>query len=404
MHKKSNIKRGIRQKLRRGEWSALAPIGYFNDSKTRKVVLDSKKYHKVKKIFELYATSNYSLPVLVEIAKKMNFKNRSGKNLWIHSIEQILDNPFYYGVMRWKGEIYEGTHPPIISKKLYDKVQEVRKQRSRSTGKKNKNFVFRGNIYCDECGAMITADTHKGHNYYHCTRRKGKCSQNKYIREEGLAYQMAVALSKIWINDTTKSKMLRYLEKCKKKEAGESASAIQGLETGLKTIDGKLNRLLDGYISGIVEQEEYQTKRQDLINKKFEIKQKLDSLAQDSTGWFEPTKEVVIDCNSVGEIVKEKNYQRFVEIVQKAGANFVLKDKLFSFSWKEPFNFISKNRNFTFLSTKSPDVFNPLSPSSKKLFQSLAQKLFPETDLFQDWWSRVEKVRTYYKDNFSAQQ
>lgn len=69
--------------------------------------------------------------------------------------------------------------------------------------------------------------------------------------------------------------MLEYLEKCEEEESGEGASAIQKLETELKTIDEKLNRLLDGYISGIVEQKDYQVKRQDLINKKFEIKQKL---------------------------------------------------------------------------------------------------------------------------------
>lgn len=74
-----NIRRGIRQKLRRGEWSALAPIGYVNDAKTRKVVLDKEKYLKVKKIFELYAIGNYSVPALLEISKKINLKNRSGK-------------------------------------------------------------------------------------------------------------------------------------------------------------------------------------------------------------------------------------------------------------------------------------------------------------------------------------
>ena len=35
-----NVKRGIRQKLHRGEWPALAPIGYVNDLKTKKIDVD----------------------------------------------------------------------------------------------------------------------------------------------------------------------------------------------------------------------------------------------------------------------------------------------------------------------------------------------------------------------------
>ncbi|MBA7546432.1 hypothetical protein ES705_38824 [subsurface metagenome] len=385
-----NIKRGIRQKLRRGEWSALAPIGYLNDPKTRKVVLDNKKYYKVKKIFELYAIGNYSLPTLVKVAKKMNLANRSGKNLRIHSIEQILDNPFYYGVLKWKGEIYEGIHPPIISKKLYDRVQEVRKQRARPTRKKKKDFVFRGNIYCGECGAMITADTHKGYNYYHCTGRKTKCSQNKYIREEELAYQMAIALSKIWLNDKTKSKMTEYLEKCKEKESGEIISTTEKLETELKTIDEKLERLLDGYISGIVGQEEYQAKKENLINRKFEIRQKMESLTQNTTGWLEPTKEVVMTCNSVEKIVKAKNYQKFVEIGQKAGSNFVLRDKKLNFVWKKPFNFFSGEGKFSFSPTESANFFDSFLPASKNSFQRFTSRLFSKTALIQGWWRRRE--------------
>ena len=57
------------------------------------------------------------------------------------------------------------------------------------TKKKPKYFVFHGFIRCAECGYLITAETQKGHNYYHCTKRKIKCSQ-KYVREENLAEQI----------------------------------------------------------------------------------------------------------------------------------------------------------------------------------------------------------------------
>lgn len=173
-----NTKRGLRQKLRRGEWPGWAPVGYLNDLKTHTVVLDPDKYKLIKKIFELYATGRYPIRRLVEVAKEISLSGKSGKDLSKSEGELILKNPFYYGVFRYKGEIYEASHPPIISKHLFDKVQRIFEERSNPTREKTHSFVFRGFIKCGECGGMITAEKKKGkYVYYHCTKRITKCSQ-----------------------------------------------------------------------------------------------------------------------------------------------------------------------------------------------------------------------------------
>ena len=51
-----NVKRGLRQKLRRGEWTGWAPVGYLNNLKTHTVIPDETKAPLVKAAFELYAT------------------------------------------------------------------------------------------------------------------------------------------------------------------------------------------------------------------------------------------------------------------------------------------------------------------------------------------------------------
>lgn len=55
---RENILRGIRQKLRRGEFPSKAPLGYYNEPKLRTIEPDPKTFHKVKKILELFATGN----------------------------------------------------------------------------------------------------------------------------------------------------------------------------------------------------------------------------------------------------------------------------------------------------------------------------------------------------------
>jgi len=223
-----NIKRGIRQKLRKGIWPQWAPLGYSNDYKTKTIVIDEQKAPLIKKAFELYATGNHSLKTLKDILYNEGLIGKKNKSLSVSNIEYFLKNPFYYGVIRYNGELYEGTHPPIITKQLFDKVQDILKQRHRATRKKKYNFVFRGFIKCGECGAMITAETKKKkYVYYHCTKRKEKCYQPFNTTEQDLTNQIVYGLSKIWLNDKTINKILQDFEKYRGKENNNLSYQVQ---------------------------------------------------------------------------------------------------------------------------------------------------------------------------------
>src|SRR5258706_11300934 len=50
-----NTKRGLRQKIRRGEFPSLAPTGYINDMRTKTIALDKHKSPHIRRAFELYA-------------------------------------------------------------------------------------------------------------------------------------------------------------------------------------------------------------------------------------------------------------------------------------------------------------------------------------------------------------
>ena len=58
---RENILRGIRQKIRRGELSAKAPLGYFNEPRLRTIEPDKKTFNKVKEILRTFATGEYTL-------------------------------------------------------------------------------------------------------------------------------------------------------------------------------------------------------------------------------------------------------------------------------------------------------------------------------------------------------
>ena len=115
-----NTKRGLRQKLRRGELPGYAPLGYLNDLRTHTLVKDPERFRLVRKLFELYATGNYSLKDLRKLITSAGLLSRKKNMLSVSNIQSILSNSFYYGVFKYNGELYDGKHEPMISKKLFE--------------------------------------------------------------------------------------------------------------------------------------------------------------------------------------------------------------------------------------------------------------------------------------------
>ncbi|MFH1820467.1 MAG: recombinase family protein, partial [Candidatus Nealsonbacteria bacterium] len=195
---RENVKRGMRQKVRNGVWPVRAPDGYLNNPITRMIDVDPEKGPKIRKLFEIYVTGEYNLKSLANWCKENKLKGNMNKEMAISHVQKILQNIFYIGLMKYKGEIFEGKHIPLISKELFDKVQQVLKERGRPQKTKGHNFVFRGLMKCP-CGASITAEmkikkSGKEYIYYRCTKKKGPCQEKHFLREEALVEQIKIFL------------------------------------------------------------------------------------------------------------------------------------------------------------------------------------------------------------------
>jgi len=158
-----NIKRGHRNKVKEGIWPQMSPIGYVN-VKGGGIIPHEDLAPLVKKTFEAYATGNFTLREVRDKFNALGLKRKSGRELAVSNYQKLLKNPIYTGLMRYNGEIFEGKHEPIISKKLFDSVQEVMSRKSKPHSKGLKPYIYRGFFRCGECGCFITTETQKGHN------------------------------------------------------------------------------------------------------------------------------------------------------------------------------------------------------------------------------------------------
>lgn len=197
-----NIRRGHRAKLRKGIWPNWAPLGYLNNHKTREMDVDREKAPLVTKAFELYATGDYTLKALAQFLKDKGLRSYHNRVLTVSCVQRMLQKTIYYGIFTFSGEVYEGKHEPIISKTLFDNVQQVMANRGKKKRKRKHEFLFSGFMKC-ACGCLITAEKQKSHIYYRCTKKKQLCvCSEKYLREEKLLEQMKTMFQKLSLPDT----------------------------------------------------------------------------------------------------------------------------------------------------------------------------------------------------------
>lgn len=119
-----NTKRGLREKVRRGEFPGLASFGYLNDKNTKSIVVDPQSASIVKQIYETYSSGACTLREISFLLKEKGVVTRGSKIYPQDKVRILLSNPFYYGLFRYMGEFYEGSHEPIIEKSLFDKIQK----------------------------------------------------------------------------------------------------------------------------------------------------------------------------------------------------------------------------------------------------------------------------------------
>ena len=350
---RENVKRGLRQKIRNGVWPGWAPVGYLNNPKTRMIDIDKEKSGKVKKLFELYSTSKYTLKSLANWCKEKGLRGNLGKEIVISNVQKILTNPFYIGLMKYRGEIFEGQHEPIISKKLFDKCQEVMSKRGKVQEVRKHNFAFLGLLKCASCGASITAEIQKGHNYYRCTKKKGLCQEKHYLREELLSEQVKSFLQKVSLSSQDTEKVLAALEAEQEKAKQQTQSKVESLKEQLKQVEIKLGKLLDIYLADALSTEEYSAKKQELLSQKVRLHEKITDFEQKGLSWLEPAREFVLSLNQATKLVKTENKKEMTTFLKNIGSNHILQNRQLIFLPKTPYNLVAERseanqRNLTF--------------------------------------------------------
>ena len=356
-----NIRRGFRQKLRNGIWPCCAPLGYLNDKNTKTIYPDKDRAVFIRKTFELYSTGDYPLAEVRRIMNEVGLKGRHTA-LSVGNYQYMLKNPVYYGLIRYKGELYEGKHEPIITKDLFDRCQAVMLRKSKPKGPRLKPYTYRGVFHCSTCGCFITTETQKAHNYLRCTKRKGPCDE-PFVREEVIEEQIKGELKSVSFPPALANGLILIAEKERAALAQAGESARQKLRGNLVILTDQLGKLLDLVLQGHLTQSEYAERKAQLVNEKKEIENKLAAFARQGANRFEPEIELYREAVHVGELAESGKAEENREKLKKIGSNFRIGRRRLSVEFKKPWEFI-----FNFNSARAEILnFNSDFLKSKKV-------------------------------------
>ncbi|MBM3257332.1 MAG: hypothetical protein FJY98_03350 [Candidatus Liptonbacteria bacterium] len=236
-------------------------------------------------------------------------------------------------------EIHEGNYKPIISKKLFDKVQKIMKQKSRPRHKqKNEPQVFCGLMTCASCGMMITGEyriknqlngIQHFYTYYHCTKKSKtqKCPE-PCIREEQLDAQISSMLQKVSMPKDWADYLNMRLDRDRKESAQSASVFVEKNQKRIKDITVKLQRLLDGYLEQDIDKEIYRAEKTKLLSEKKSLEEEISSVQQKQNRWLEPIQKWINEAQDMEKIALDSNLLNKKVAAKKVfGSNLLLHDK-----------------------------------------------------------------------------
>ena len=318
-----NIRRGIRQKLRRGEFPGKPPVGYTNEPRLRTIVLDEDKAPLVRRMFEDFATGEFSVQALRDRIIDWGLLSNYGQRPALSKLYKTLANPFYVGLFRYKGELHEGTHEPLISQELFDQVQTILHQRSVPKSRRAEPFRFLGEIHCGECGCAITAERQKTYTYYRCTRKKGPCSM-RFSREEAIENQLRQCTELVSLPRGWSESLLEQVTEWKSEAKSSSSAAVADATARLSEVEGKLSRLTDLVADGVISAEEYSPRKEALLLLKTELTGRLASFQQMVDPSLHRLELFVREAQHARDVAVTENLEELAAFHRKAGSNFLL--------------------------------------------------------------------------------
>ena len=351
---RSEVLKGMDEKVRQGWPTGLAPYGYINvKDRDEPVKPHLEKSKTLVRLFELYASGSYTFKSLADqLAGEGHVFRKSQPRFHRTALSYILGNRFYIGELERNGQVFEGKYRRLIDRASFDACQDVLHGRNRRTG--SPTLPFAGGLFqCGFCGQSITGERVRRklkdggvreHTYYRCAnnhpgpdhpRVRWKADDLEQAVVDDLA-KMRLATPDVtaWFRTELRAAVtdLTAYRRRQSKSLAKRKTELASMR----------DRLLNAYLAGTVEEVVYKAKSNELKSENARNEEALAKLGDVDPARGETALELFDWTQNAAEIWRGSNNRVRREILDAVCLNRTLTDLNLVAIKRKPFDVFAK--------------------------------------------------------------
>ncbi|PAD67762.1 hypothetical protein CHH83_17230 [Bacillus sp. 7586-K] len=329
---------GMKKRAEEGFYNGGKVYGYDNINKM--LVVNKFEGQIVQEIFELRAQGKGYKYIALQLNAR-GIKTKQDRSFSINIVKQIVNNVLYIGLIKW-GEysnwnekrrsgkttpiVVKGQHDAIISKELWDKVQEVNrkyKEKKLVNRKVKGDLLLTGILRCPACGHGMVMHKSKGLYYYMCGQYHNKgitvCRSN-LVKKEIIEPLVENIVLQIINNEEIIREMIKYQEKDSNTNTELAEYQLNKVLKDIKINEERLETLEEEYLNNLLNSD-YEKERNNRMAEK--ISKQLVEL-ENNKAFLEDEinekKSLQIDENGIREVFSdfEKVYYSADRLLKKS--------------------------------------------------------------------------------------
>lgn len=245
--------------------------------------------------------------------------------------------------IRASGETYQGNHEALISKNLFDRVQDILHGRV-GTRVHVHDFPFRRFIRCAACGNALIGELQKGRVYYRCHT---KACVKTSVREDHVASLVDEKLRTLVFSNGEKAQMLARIGELKASWVEHREQEIHRLTLQIDQLTQRLNRTTDAYLEGVLDREAFEERKAALITERRALTDRRADYEANRASVPDELQKFVELAGAAyplycGAITTKKR-----RLLRTVMSNCTLDQKRLDITWQTPFRFIAEREKTT---------------------------------------------------------
>ena len=295
------VLRGMKEKALRNGYQSSPCLGYEAVGHGKPFQINEAEYAMVSYIMDLYDNQNMDETAIARKCNDLGYKTKRGNPFERRTIDRILQNPFYCGIVSWNGVEFEGAHEVRISKERFDRRQRLIASRKRPMKARNistcKHWLS-GLLKCSVCGATLSYTGNGKCPYFQCW----KYAKGFHKTSVALSVKKAEEAVIEYFDQVLAGADFTYVRK--EQPAADKTAAIEQLQKELSKLSARESRIRDAYESGIDSLEEYKANKERLISNRLQLESELEKLRKEQEEKEVSKEDVLHEIKSVNDILK----------------------------------------------------------------------------------------------------